>query len=68
MIFPIGPQQKDEILDYFGLHQCSFKFKLECVRCGKVCVSMTNYMCVLMIKIEVEIPKWMTLRERGKIP
>lgn len=64
--FPLGPQQKEGILGYFCLRQHSFK--LGYVRCAKACVFMTNYMCILMIKREVEIPKWIILRERGKIP
>jgi len=67
VIFPISPQQKDEILDYFCLHQCSFKFKLRSVKCRKACVSVRNYICVVRIKREVEIPKWMILKEKGKI-
>lgn len=60
-------QQKDEILDYFSLHRCSFKFKLECIICEKACISMASHMHLPMIKKKVEILKWMILKERRKI-
>lgn len=60
-------QQKDEILDYFSLYQCSFKFKLECIICEKACVSVASYTRLPMIEKKVEILKWMILKERRKI-
>lgn len=47
-------------LNYFCLHQCSFKFKLGCVICGKACDSVTNYVC--SNDGETAIPKWLILK------